>query len=69
MQVPLARIRKYGRGGEAGGLAGGGHLHRGADELLAEDVPAGLDIAVLVGDYVPRFERLLDWDLIRPRSC
>jgi hypothetical protein len=60
-QVPIAGIRKYGRSGKVGGFAGGRHLQRGADELFGEDVPTGLDIAVLVGDYVPRFKRLLDW--------
>ena len=47
-------------GGELGGFAGGGGLERGAIKFFGEDVPAGVEFAVLVGHHLPRFERLLD---------
>jgi hypothetical protein len=49
-----------GRGGERGGVAGGGGLERGALKLFGENVPATVEFTVLVGHHVPRFERLLD---------
>ena len=52
------RVRERGRGGELGGLAGGGRLERGATKIFGKNVPAGLEIAVLVCDHVPRLERL-----------
>ena len=54
------RVRKRARRGELGGFAGGGGQERGAIKILGEDVPACVEIAVLVGHHVPRFERLLD---------
>ena len=53
-------VRKRARGGELRGFAGGGGLEGGANKLFGEDVPACGEIAVLVGDHGPRFERLLD---------
>jgi len=51
-------VRERRRGGELRGLAGGGGLKRRATKILGEDVPACLEIAVLVRDHVPRLERL-----------
>src|SRR5882724_1572571 len=42
------RVRERGRGGELGRLAGGRRLERGATKIFGKDVPARLEIAVLV---------------------
>jgi hypothetical protein len=52
-------IRESARGGELRGFASGSGLERGPYKLVGEDVPACLEIAVLVGHHLPRFERLL----------